>query len=121
VRDLPRWAARRWRHGRQIRLAAVRRQYTALLANRAEAVADEVVNVAGRYCESGDFLLKETALAQPPSAMWVALSHRRCLYAQHGQQLQHGATPVRATGAPGHVQVMRRRESYADLWRHDGV
>ncbi|NCC34604.1 MAG: diaminopimelate decarboxylase, partial [Chloroflexia bacterium] len=41
-------------------------RYSALLANRAAEPADTVVAVAGRYCESGDILLRDIAL--PSSA-----------------------------------------------------
>jgi diaminopimelate decarboxylase len=104
-----------------IRPALYGAKYTALLANRADAVADEVVNVAGRYCESGDFLLKETALAHPAMGDVVALATAGAYTLSMASNYNMVPRPCVLLVRPGHVQVMRRRESYADLWRHDGA
>ena len=121
VRDLPRWVHVDGGMADNIRPALYGAKYTALLANRAEAVAAEVVNVAGRYCESGDFLLKETALAHPAVGDVVALATAGAYTLSMASNYNMVPRPCVLLVRPGHVQVMRRRESYADLWRHDGV
>ena len=121
VRDLPRWVHVDGGMADNIRPALYGAKYTALLANRAEAVADEVVNVAGRYCESGDFLLKETALAHPTVGDVVALATAGAYTLSMASNYNMVPRPCVLLVRPSHVQVMRRRESYADLWQHDGV
>jgi diaminopimelate decarboxylase len=121
VRDLPRWVHVDGGMADNIRPALYGAKYTALLANRAAAVADEVVNVAGRYCESGDFLLKETALAHPAVGDVVALATAGAYTLSMASNYNMVPRPCVLLVRPGHVQVMRRRESYADLWQHDGA
>ena len=40
-------------------------KYNAVLANKADLPADEVVTVGGRFCESGDILIKDIKLPSP--------------------------------------------------------
>ena len=37
--------------------------YEAMIANRADALADTVVTVAGKHCESSDILIKDAIIA----------------------------------------------------------
>ncbi|HBV57060.1 MAG TPA: diaminopimelate decarboxylase, partial [Weissella confusa] len=48
--------------GDNIRPALYQAKYEAVLVNQPEAPAEEVVRVAGKYCESGDVLVWEQAL-----------------------------------------------------------
>lgn len=45
--------------GDNIRVALYQAEYDGIIANRAEELADEEVTVCGKYCESGDILLKD--------------------------------------------------------------
>ncbi len=59
-----------------IRPALYEARYTALLANRADDAASERVHVAGRFCESGDILIRDVPLpaAQPDDVLAVAVA-----------------------------------------------
>jgi diaminopimelate decarboxylase len=83
-------------------------------------VADEVVNVAGRYCESGDVLLHDTALASPQVGDLVALATAGAYTVSMASNYNLVPRPTVLLLRAGAVQVMRRRESYADMWRLDG-
>ena len=120
VRDLPRWVHVDGGMADNIRPALYGAKYTALIANRATAVADEVVNVAGRYCESGDVLLHDTALASPQVGDLVALATAGAYTVSMASNYNLVPRPTVLLLRAGAVQVMRRRESYADMWRLDG-
>ena len=45
--------------GENIRVALYQAEYNGIVANRAEDTPDETVTVCGKYCESGDVLLKD--------------------------------------------------------------
>jgi len=120
VRDLPRWVHVDGGMADNIRPALYGAKYTALIANRAGAMADEVVNVAGRYCESGDVLLHDTALASPQVGDLVALATAGAYTVSMASNYNLVPRPTVLLLRAGAVQVMRRRESYADMWRLDG-
>lgn len=48
--------------GDNIRPSLYDAKYTAVLANKADAAAEEVVTISGKYCESGDILIKDIEL-----------------------------------------------------------
>jgi diaminopimelate decarboxylase len=102
-----------------IRPALYDAKYTALVANRADAPADEVVNVAGRYCESGDYLLKGAALATPCPGDVIALAVAGAYTLSMASNYNLVPRPAALLVTPEEVRVMRRRESYADMWRND--
>jgi diaminopimelate decarboxylase len=51
-------------------------RYEALLANRPEEAPSEVVTVAGKYCESGDILIRDIELprAEPGDVLAIPAS-----------------------------------------------
>lgn len=58
-----------------IRPALYQAEYKGIVANRAEEAADEIVTVCGKCCESGDILMRDTALAHPePGDILAVLS-----------------------------------------------
>ncbi|MCX6014910.1 MAG: diaminopimelate decarboxylase [Chloroflexales bacterium] len=120
VRDLPRWVHVDGGMADNIRPSLYGAKYTALIANRAAAAADEVVNVAGRYCESGDVLLHDTALASPQVGDLVALATAGAYTVSMASNYNLVPRPTVLLLRAGHFQIMRRRETYADMWRLDG-
>lgn len=120
VRDLPRWVHVDGGMADNIRPALYGAKYTAVIANRVGAVADEVVNVAGRYCESGDVLLHDTALATPQVGDLVALATAGAYTVSMASNYNLVPRPTVLLLCADAVQLMRRRESYADMWRLDG-
>ncbi len=73
-------------------------RYTALLASRADAPPGPPVDVAGRYCESGDVLLRAGAPAPRRPRRPAGRRGGRGLHPEHGQQLQPGPPPGPAAG-----------------------
>ncbi len=104
-----------------IRPAIYGSQYAALVAGRPAdpPEAEETVTVAGKYCESGDILLRDAEL--PPLvpgdvlAMPAAGAYALAMAGNYNASLRPAVVLVR----DGEAKLMRRRETYEDLTRHD--
>jgi len=102
-----------------IRPALYGARYEAVVANKAGDPAAETVTVAGKYCESGDILIKEIAL--PPLAAGDLLAVPACgayclsLASNYNLALRPAIVLVKE----GQARLIRRRESYEDLLRND--
>lgn len=102
-----------------IRPALYGARYTALLANRADAPVGPPVAVAGRYCESGDVLLR--AIALPPAQLGDTLA-----VATAGAYTLSMASTYNLVPRPavllvrdGHARLIQRRETEHDLLARD--
>lgn len=102
-----------------IRPALYGARYTALLANRADAPAEEAVHVAGRYCESGDVLLRDALLprALPGDLLAVAVAGAYTLSMASTYNLV--PRPALLLVGGGQARVIQRRETYDDLLLRD--
>ena len=89
--------------------------YQGLLANKADAPADTVVTVAGKHCESGDILMRDTVIARPePGDVLVMAATGAYCYAMASNY--NGSTrPAVVLVRNGRSRVIIERESYADL------
>jgi diaminopimelate decarboxylase len=100
-----------------IRPAIYGSKYAALLANRMHDARRETVTIAGKYCESGDILLKDTDL--PPLepgdilAMPAAGGYNLAMASNYNASLRPAIVLVRN----GEAHLIRRRETYEDLMR----
>ncbi len=54
----------RWRMTDNIRPALYQAEYEAIVANKANEIAEDVVTIAGKCCESGDLIIKNGKLAK---------------------------------------------------------
>jgi len=102
-----------------IRPAIYGSRYEALLANRPLEAATERVTVAGRYCESGDVLIKDALLPepQPGDLLAVPCSGAYCL--AMASNYNASLKPAVVLVGDGEARGMRRRETYEDLMRLD--
>ncbi len=102
-----------------IRPAIYDSKYSALVANRMNEARRETVTVAGKYCESGDLLLKDAEL--PPLepgdilAMPAAGAYALAMAGNYNASLRPAVVLVR----DGEAHLIRRRETYEDLMRAD--
>lgn len=94
-------------------------RYTALLANRAGATPGELVHVAGRFCESGDVLLRDVQLpvAQLGDLLAVAVAGAYTLSMANNYNMV--PRPALVLVSDGRAQLIQRRETYADLAARD--
>lgn len=91
--------------------------YQPVLASRTDNATRERVTLAGRYCESGDILVKDAWLPRLRSGDVVALpasgAYNLAMSSNYNQALRPAVVMV----ADGRARLIRRRETYDDLLR----
>lgn len=97
-------------------------RYTAAIVNReAQEAAARTVAIVGKYCESGDILIEEIALPEilVDDLLAIPGCGAYCLpmASNYNGSLRPAVLMVRDAG----VRVMRYRETYRDLFRHDPI
>ena len=103
--------------GDNIRPALYGAEYSAVLAARATERATEEVTVAGRYCESGDVLIRSVRLptAQPGDVLAIPATGAYSVAMSSNYNEMPRPAVLLLDG--GRVRVIRERESVADIWR----
>ena len=100
-----------------IRPALYDARYEVLIANRMDAPPQETVTIAGRYCESGDVLVRD---AQVPH-LWVgdivALPASGAYCLAMASNYNWSPRPAVLFAREGRARLVRRRETYEDLLR----
>ncbi len=96
-------------------------RYEALLANRADELADGVFRVAGKHCESGDVLIDAAELPHPRRGDLLAVPATGAYTLAMGSNYNGVPRPAVVLVANGTVREIRRRESTADLLRYETV
>jgi len=102
-----------------IRPALYGARYTALLANRAAAPATELVHIAGRYCESGDVLIRDIGLPRAELGEILAVASAGAYTLSMASNYNLTPRPALLLVGGGRARVIQRRETYADLTARD--
>ena len=102
-----------------IRPAMYDAPYEALVANRATEPNAETVTVAGKYCESGDVLLRDVELPKlwAGDVLAVPASGAYCLAMASNYNMS--PRPAAVLVHEGRARLVRRRETYDDLMATD--
>ena len=103
--------------GDNIRPALYGAGYTAALADRAAAAPAEHVAIAGKYCESGDLLIRDVALPTAEPGEVLAIPAAGAYSVAMASNYNHHPRPAVALVDNGRVRVIRTRETHADIWR----
>jgi diaminopimelate decarboxylase len=103
--------------GDNIRPALYGASYTAVLADRATAAPTERVAIAGKYCESGDLLIREVALPTPEPDDVLVIPAAGAYSVAMASNYNHHVRPAVALIDRGRARVIRKRETHADIWR----
>jgi diaminopimelate decarboxylase len=103
--------------GDNIRPALYDAAYTAILADRATAAPAEHVAIAGKYCESGDLLIRDVALPTAEPGDVLAIPAAGAYSVAMASNYNHHPRPAVVLIDGGRATVIRKRESHADLWR----
>jgi diaminopimelate decarboxylase len=98
-----------------IRPTAYGAAYTALLANRVDAPSDTSVAIAGRYCESGDVLIRDVRLPRPVRGDVVAVPASGAYHLSMASNYNLVPRPAVVVVRDGVATLVRRRETYDDL------
>ena len=103
--------------GDNIRPALYGAEYTAVLAARASDRATEEVTVAGRYCESGDVLIRSVRLPTAHSGDVLAIPATGAYSVAMSSNYNETPRPAVVLLDGERARVIRQRESLEDLWR----
>jgi diaminopimelate decarboxylase len=91
--------------------------YSPLLANRASEPATATVAIAGKYCESGDILVREAKVPPPRIGDLVAVPGSGAYHLAMASNYNLALRPAVVVVANGDARLVRRRETYEDLLR----
>ena len=94
-------------------------RYVALLANRADELADGVFRIAGKHCESGDVLIEAAELPHPRRGDLLAVPATGAYTLTMGSNYNGVPRPAAVLVRDGEARVIRRRETVDDLLRHE--
>lgn len=102
-----------------IRPAIYGSRYEALVADRPLAETEETVTIAGKYCESGDVLIRDIALPKlrQGDVLAIPASGAYCLAMASNYNL--ALNPAVVLVNEGRARLVRRRETYEDLMSRD--
>ena len=103
--------------GDNIRPALYGAEYSAVLAGRASEKATEAVTVAGRYCESGDVLIRSVSLPTARAGDVLAIPAAGAYSVAMSSNYNETPRPAVVLLDQGRARVIRDRESVADIWR----
>jgi diaminopimelate decarboxylase len=94
-------------------------RYEALLADRADELADGVYRVAGKHCESGDVLIEAAELPHPRRGDLLAVPATGAYTLAMGSTYNGVPRPAVVLVNEGAARLIRRRESTNDLLRYE--
>lgn len=103
--------------GDNIRPALYGAEYTAVAAARVNARANGDVAIVGKYCESGDVLIRSVRLPPVTRGDVVAIPSAGAYSVAMSSNYNHSPRPAVVLLEGGRPRVIRERESYADIWR----
>ena len=102
-----------------IRPAMYDSKYQAFTAERMFADCDETVTIAGKFCESGDVLVRDAALPDLQAGELIAMpaagAYQIAMESNYNLALRPAIVMVRE----GEARLIRRRQTYADLLAHE--
>ncbi|MGH2502186.1 MAG: diaminopimelate decarboxylase, partial [Ktedonobacterales bacterium] len=94
-------------------------RYHAALADRMTALPSETAQVVGRYCESGDVLVRAAELPQARPGETLAIPVSGAYHLPMASQYNLAPRPAVVFTAAGQARLVRRRETLDDLTRLD--
>ena len=102
-----------------VRPAMYESRYEALVANRAVEPPAERVTIAGKYCESGDVLVRDVELPKLWAGDVLALPASGAYCLAMASNYNQSPRPAVVLVREGRARLVRRRETYEDLMRAD--
>jgi len=102
-----------------IRPALYGARYEALVANKALEREDDTVTIAGKLCESGDILARDSSLAPLSPGDVIAMPVCGAYSTSMWSNYNAACKPAILMVNEGKARLIRRRENYDDLVRLD--
>ncbi|MCH8110210.1 MAG: diaminopimelate decarboxylase [Chloroflexi bacterium] len=103
--------------GDNIRPALYDARYEAVLANRMADAPEELVTLVGKYCESGDILIRDITLPVIESGDVVAIPSTGAYAVPMSSNYNANPRPAIIMVKDGNARLIRRRETFEDLMR----
>ncbi len=101
------------------RYALYQAEYSALIANKANQEANELVTIAGRCCESGDLLQENTLLQQAEEGDILAVLSTGAYNYSMSSHYNRLPNPAVVMVNDGGSRVVVKGETYEDVIRND--
>lgn len=105
--------------GDNIRPALYGSAYVAVVADDAAAAPTQTVTIAGKYCESGDVLVRDAAVPAVRAGSIIAIPASGAYAPSMASTYNLNGRPAVVLVREGKATLIRRRESYADLMAQD--
>ncbi len=102
-----------------IRPAIYGSRYEALLANRANEADSEKISIAGKFCESGDILIRDIELPPISPGDIIAIPDAGAYCLAMASNYNSSFKPPIVLAKEGKAHLIRRRETLEDLTRCD--
>lgn len=108
--------------GDNIRPALYQAEYECVVANRVDSPAEKVVNVVGRYCESGDQLIVDAKVAVDvaPGDVLAIFTTGAYGYSMASHYNRY-PKPAVVFVADGQADLVVRRETFEEMASHDVI
>ncbi|HIM16402.1 MAG TPA: diaminopimelate decarboxylase, partial [Dehalococcoidia bacterium] len=107
--------------GDNIRPALYGSQYEAVVASRMSDAPEEIITLAGKYCESGDILIRDIEMPVMKAGDLVAIPSSGAYVPAMASNYNLNPRPAIVMVKDGSARIIRRRESYQDLMAMDVV
>jgi diaminopimelate decarboxylase len=104
-----------------IRPALYQAELEAVIANRMKDKAAGKFTIAGKFCESGDVLIRDIELPEPVAGDIIAVAGCGAYSIPEASNYNASLKPAVVLVKEGRARLIRRRETFADLTRNDVV
>jgi diaminopimelate decarboxylase len=105
--------------GDNIRPALYDSKYEAVVANKMDKPETDLVTIGGKFCESGDMLVKDLRLPRPEAGDFLAMPTSGAYSIPMSSNYNASLRPAIVMVKEGKARLIRRRETYDDLTAHD--
>ena len=107
--------------GDNIRPALYGSEYEAVVASRMSDAPAETVTLAGKYCESGDVLVRDIEMPVLEAGDVIAIPASGAYAPSMASNYNLNGRPAIVIAADGEARLIRRRETFADMMALDVV
>tara|TARA_Y100000590_G_scaffold297_1_gene381 strand:+ start:7888 stop:9201 length:1314 start_codon:yes stop_codon:yes gene_type:complete len=107
--------------GDNVRPAMYDARYSAVVANRMADDPEEIVSLAGKYCESGDILIKDINLPILETGDIIAIPASGAYSPSMASSYNLNPRPPMVIVSEGNDRLIRRREEYQDYLIFDSI
>ena len=105
-----------------IRPALYGSKYSLFSVNKADLSHNEIVTIAGKYCETGDKLVENVSLPMPESNDLIAIpvsgAYNFSMSSNYNVSLRPAIILIKSNGD---LDILRRRETYDDILKLSGI